>query len=60
MKNCSQSFVETAHAQGAIVITDEGTRDDWPALLAWGNDGIQTDRPAELISYLESRQPAAN
>lgn len=54
MKFCSQSFVETAHARGAIVITDEGTKDDWPQLLAWGNDGIQTDRPAELIAYLNA------
>ncbi len=55
MKHCSTSFVATAHMNGAIVITDEGTRDDWPVMLAWGVDGIQTDHPAELIAYLRSR-----
>lgn len=53
MKFCSESFVETAHAHGAIVITDESTPDDWPAMLARGMDGIQTDHPAELIQYLK-------
>jgi glycerophosphoryl diester phosphodiesterase len=56
MRYCSPTFVETAHARGAIVITDEGDRDDWPALLEWGNDGIQTDHPADLIALLESRR----
>lgn len=58
MKYCSASFVETAHARGAIVITDEGSKDDWPTLLKWGNDGIQTDHPAELIAVLRSRPGA--
>lgn len=55
IKYCSETFVATAHANGAIVITDEGRRDDWSTMLARGVDGIQTDHPAELIAYLESR-----
>jgi len=55
MKFCSKSFVQTAHAQGAIVITDEGTSDDWPTMLEWGMDGIQTDDPERLIESLGSR-----
>jgi glycerophosphoryl diester phosphodiesterase len=60
MKYCSASFVETAHSRGAIVITDEGSKDDWATLLEWGNDGIQTDHPAELIAYLDARPSAAD
>jgi glycerophosphoryl diester phosphodiesterase len=56
MRFCSLSFVETAHARGAIVITDEGSKDDWTTLLAWGSDGIQTDHPADLIAYLDARR----
>ncbi len=60
MKYCSASFVATAHARGAIVITDESSKDDWATLIEWGNDGIQTDHPAELIAYLNSRAPAGH
>ncbi len=56
MKFCSQSFVETAHARGAIVITDESSPDDWPKMIEWGMDGIQTDDPAKLIEYLDTPQ----
>lgn len=53
MKFCSEDFVEAAHARGAIVITDEESPDDWPKMLEWGMDGIQTDHPAELIKFLK-------
>ena len=53
---CSDSFVNTSHVQRAIVIVDEGTREDWPAMLAWGVDGIQTDHPGDLIEYLRKRR----
>ncbi len=53
MKYCSKEFVEFAHARGAIVITDEGSRDDWEQMIAWGMDGIQTDHPADLIAFLD-------
>ncbi len=59
MRFCSQGFVETAHAHGAIVITDEDSPDDWAQMLAWGMDGIQTDRPAELVQYLRGPRPRA-
>jgi glycerophosphoryl diester phosphodiesterase len=55
MKYCSSTFVEIAHTRGAIVITDEASKSDWPQLLDWGNDGIQTDHPAELIAFLKAR-----
>ncbi len=51
-KHYSQSFVETCHAAGAIVIVDESDPSCWES---WGSDGIQTDHPAELIELLRSR-----
>lgn len=59
MRFCSESFVETAHVRGAIVITDEDSPDDWPKMLAWGMDGIQTDRPAELVQFLKGPRAQA-
>jgi glycerophosphoryl diester phosphodiesterase len=57
-KFCSPTFVETAHKRHAIVITDEDSTADWPALLASGNDGIQTNTPADLIEFLDKRAAA--
>lgn len=51
----SSTFAEACHQTGAIVIVDENGRDSWNKLLADGADGIQTDSPAELISYLKNR-----
>ncbi len=56
MKFCSERFVEVAHQRHAIVITDEGSADDWPTMIEWGMDGIQTDHPARLIAYLDALQ----
>jgi glycerophosphoryl diester phosphodiesterase len=57
MRQLSQSFVKTAHEQGAKVIVDEkqGTPGEWEQMLKWGTDGIQTDNPAALIEFLKSR-----
>ena len=52
----SRSFVEKCHRAGAIVIVDEGGPSCWEDALTWGSDGIQTDRPAELIALLKSRE----
>ncbi len=58
-RRLSQSYVEKCHEAGAIVIVDEdfSVQDTscWEQALAWGVDGIQTDRPAELIEFLKSR-----
>jgi len=52
----SQSFAVTCHQAGAIVIVDESGPSCWQDALAWNSDGIQSDRPAELIDLLESRK----
>jgi glycerophosphoryl diester phosphodiesterase len=49
----SPSFIKTCHEAGAIVIADETDPPKcWQQALRWGTDGIQTDRPAELIEFL--------
>jgi glycerophosphoryl diester phosphodiesterase len=54
MGELTQSFVETAHKYGAKVFVDEkeGTIAEWEKIIGWGTDGIQTDKPMELIEFL--------
>jgi glycerophosphoryl diester phosphodiesterase len=58
MNELNREFVNTAHNCNAKVITDEkeGSQEEWQKILDWQTDGIQTDRPEELISFLKSRQ----
>ena len=51
----SQDFAAKCHRAGAIVIVDENGPSCWQDALAWKTDGIQTDRPAQLIALLKSR-----
>jgi glycerophosphoryl diester phosphodiesterase len=55
MGELSQSFVNVAHKYGAKVFVDEneGTNAEWEKIISWGTDGIQTDKPAELIEFLK-------
>ena len=39
-----------------MVIVDESGPACWQDALAWNTDGIQSDRPAQLISLLERRK----
>jgi glycerophosphoryl diester phosphodiesterase len=61
-RHYSQSFAAKCHQAGAIVIVDESGPACWQDALAWNTDGIQSDRPAQLIALLERRndnsQPA--
>ncbi len=52
----SRSFVTQCHRAGAIVIVDENGPDCWEDALMWNTDGIQSDHPAQLISFLEARK----
>jgi glycerophosphoryl diester phosphodiesterase len=52
----SQSFAEKCHRAGAIVIVDESDPSCWKDALEWNTDGIQTNRPEQLISLLEHRK----
>ncbi len=58
MGELSELFVETAHNNNAMVFVDEksGTEEEWSQILNWKTDGIQTDRPEELISFLKKRE----
>jgi glycerophosphoryl diester phosphodiesterase len=51
----SQSFAAKCHQAGAIVIVDESGPACWQDALTWNTDGIQSDRPAQLITMLERR-----
>jgi glycerophosphoryl diester phosphodiesterase len=55
MGELSQSFVNEAHKYGARIFVDEkeGTPAEWAKIIGWGTEGIQTDKPAELIEFLK-------
>jgi len=55
-RHYSQSFAAKCHQAGAIVIVDESGPACWQDALAWNTDGIQSDRPANLITLLERRK----
>ncbi len=54
-RHYSQSFAAKCHHAGAIVIVDESGPACWQDALTWNTDGIQSDRPAQLIALLERR-----
>lgn len=51
----TQSFVNTVHQFGGKVFVDEkeGTQSEWEKIIGWDTDGIQTDKPGELIEFLK-------
>lgn len=58
-KYLTQDFVDTCHANNAIVIVDESGPTCWQQALEWNTDGIQTDHPAALIEFLDKHAAAA-
>jgi glycerophosphoryl diester phosphodiesterase len=58
MGELSQNFVDEAHKYGARIFVDEkeGTVAEWGKIIRWGTEGIQTDKPAELIRYLKQNK----
>lgn len=52
----TKSFADRCHEAGAVVLMDEGDPSGWEAAIQNGVDGIQTDHPADLIKFLESRK----
>jgi glycerophosphoryl diester phosphodiesterase len=52
----SATFVKTCHEAGAVVIVDESDPTCWEEAVAWGTDGIQTDHPEKLITWLKSKK----
>jgi glycerophosphoryl diester phosphodiesterase len=57
MGEIDEEFVKTAHRFNAMVTVDEkeGTEIEWTQIINWKTDGIQTDHPEELISFLKKR-----
>ena len=57
MGELSAEFVRNAHSLRSMVTVDEkeGTEAEWNQILDWKTDGIQTDRPEELIKFLIKR-----
>lgn len=55
MGHLSASFVDTSHGTGAKVFVDdkEATVTEWAHILDIATDGIQTDKPEELIQFLK-------
>jgi len=58
MGELSEQFVSTAHQYHARVTVDEneGNEDEWSKIIDWKTDGIQTDRPEALITFLKKRK----
>jgi glycerophosphoryl diester phosphodiesterase len=58
MGQLTEEFVQNSHALNAMVTVDEkeGTEAEWEQILQWKTDGIQTDRPEELIKFLNNRK----
>jgi glycerophosphoryl diester phosphodiesterase len=53
-RDFSKQLVDECHAAGSIVIVDERNKDSWKTALVWGANGIQTDHPEELITFIEA------
>lgn len=58
MGELSNSFISKAHNHKVVVIVDEdkGNEAEWTKIIEWHTDGIQTDDPEKLISFLKSRK----
>lgn len=58
LRNLTAEAVAACHAVGAGVFVDmmaQDNPDGWGRAIEYGVDGIQTDRPAELLRFLRSR-----
>ncbi len=61
MGELTENFVKIAHLHQVLVTVDEkeGTPAEWTKIIEWKTDGIQTDHPNELISFLKERYQRA-
>ena len=55
--SCPSSLYPQVNALPSEVIADEqhGNIEEWTKMLDWRTDGIQTDKPEELIRFLKER-----
>ena len=58
MGELSEEYIKIAHENNAMVFVDEdnGNEVEWSKILDWGTDGIQTDKPQDLIRFLSERE----
>lgn len=58
MGELTENFVKIAHLHQVLVTVDEkeGSSAEWTQIIDWKTDGIQTDHPNELISFLRKRK----
>jgi glycerophosphoryl diester phosphodiesterase len=56
MDALGKEYVKIAHSHNIMVMTDEkdGTDKEWQKMIDLKTDGIQTDKPEELITFLKS------
>ncbi len=56
MNQLGSDFVNLAHQNNIMVISDdkEGSKEEWKKMLDWKTDGIQTNKPEKLITFLKS------
>jgi glycerophosphoryl diester phosphodiesterase len=61
MSNYTASFGKAVHERGAIVFVDDSEnypdklKQEWNKMIKWKVDGIQTDRPEELIKFIQGK-----
>ncbi len=60
MSKLCEEYVQLAHENQSKVFVDEdrGDEAEWTQIIDWGTDGIQTDNPQRLISYLNNVEKA--
>ena len=58
MDQYSKTYLDKAHSYSVKVFVDEdeGDEEEWEKILSWRTDGIQTDKPAELIAFLRKKK----
>jgi hypothetical protein len=56
MKYLTRNMVELCHEAHALLFVDDTGPGDWPQMLEFGVDGIQTGQPEQLIKLLQTRE----
>ena len=58
MGELSEEYMKIARENHVKVFVDEdiGDEAEWTRILDWGTEGIQTDKPQELVRFLENRK----
>jgi glycerophosphoryl diester phosphodiesterase len=62
MGELSEEYMKIAREHHTMVFVDEdkGDEAEWTKILNWGAEGIQTDKPQELIRFLKNSKATSN